>query len=338
MQNTSIRFGVTGRAAVVAGCLLLAGFGHAGTRFARTLGGAGYDDFYSVHRTSDGGFILAGEVTQPDGTHTLGLCVKLDATGNVQWQKTLGESDQLTAFRDAQATSDGGTVLAGFATTDTDTWGVAQCTKLDASGNLQWQKSYSGVSSTFALDDFMAVQVARDGGYLLAGRSCAAGASASRGWCVKLDASGNALWSRIDTGSYKFNALLATPDGGWVTVGATATSVGTYNVDGYYLKIGPTGEIDTSCGDIVQDTSGTADNATAVESIPTASLTSSLSEDSAAAVAADATEPVTTFCSGASGPPISSIASKTGKPGSRATIFGSGFTATSRAGTGCWGH
>ncbi len=52
----------------------------------------GYGDFaYSIQQTSDGGYIVAGVDLLLSGAG-LGMSwiIKLDAKGNVQWQKTYG--------------------------------------------------------------------------------------------------------------------------------------------------------------------------------------------------------------------------------------------------------
>ena len=74
--------------------------------------------------------------------------VKLDASGNIQWQNTIGgnSDDYLTSI---QQTTDGGYILGGWSNSnisgdktensqgDYDYWVL----KLDPTGNIQWQNT-----------------------------------------------------------------------------------------------------------------------------------------------------------------------------------------------------
>ena len=69
----------------------------------KSLGGTGDDEAYSVQASPDGGCIVAGYTESNDGDVTGNhgkrdyWVVKLDNTGNIQWQKALGGS----AFEEA---------------------------------------------------------------------------------------------------------------------------------------------------------------------------------------------------------------------------------------------
>ena len=85
----------------------------------KCFGGTDEDTFSSVQQTDDGGYIAAGYTHSNDGD-VLGnhgyqdaWVVKMDALGNLQWQKCLGGSDYDEAYQ-IQETSDGGYILAGY--------------------------------------------------------------------------------------------------------------------------------------------------------------------------------------------------------------------------------
>lgn len=84
----------------------------------RALGGSGSDAFFSMDMDLDGGLVLAGQTTSDNGNvgqlHGAqdAWVVKLDLTGAIIWQKTMGGS-QTDAFLDIITTADGGLVLAG---------------------------------------------------------------------------------------------------------------------------------------------------------------------------------------------------------------------------------
>jgi hypothetical protein len=92
--------------------------------------------------------------------------LKLDALGNVTWQKTYGGTNTDVA-ESAQQTLDGGFVVAGrtgsFSAGGSDFWVL----KLDALGNVSWQKTYGGADS----DSAYSIQQTLDGGYILAGHT-----------------------------------------------------------------------------------------------------------------------------------------------------------------------
>jgi hypothetical protein len=88
--------------------------------FANCLGGSRHDWTFSIQQTSEGGYIVAGYTLSNNsgdvtGNHGLSDCwiVKLDKTGNIQWQKCLGGSNADYA-ESIQKTSDGGYIVAGY--------------------------------------------------------------------------------------------------------------------------------------------------------------------------------------------------------------------------------
>src|ERR1700719_3184028 len=67
-------------------------FGNAAhaAQWARTYGGASDDRANSVQPTSDGGFVVAGRTSSFGAGSADAWVLKLDASGNVIWQKTYG--------------------------------------------------------------------------------------------------------------------------------------------------------------------------------------------------------------------------------------------------------
>ena len=78
--------------------------------WTKTFGGATSDVAHAVRQTEDGGYVLAGwSESFPDGDHF--WVVKTDASGNEEWNETLGE---VSGARAVQQTADGGYVIAGW--------------------------------------------------------------------------------------------------------------------------------------------------------------------------------------------------------------------------------
>ncbi|GHV33488.1 hypothetical protein FACS1894187_01890 [Synergistales bacterium] len=93
----------------------------------KSLGGSGNDYAQSIQQTSDGGYIVAGWSDSRDGDVTGNhsrfsydyWIVKLNSTGGIVWQKSLGGSSYDAAYS-TQQTSDGGYIVAGSSTSNND--------------------------------------------------------------------------------------------------------------------------------------------------------------------------------------------------------------------------
>ncbi len=84
----------------------------------KTLGGSRDDWAYSIQQTTDGGFIVAGWSSSNDGDisgnhgRTDFWVVKLNSTGDIEWQRCLGGTADDGAHS-IQQTADGGFIVAG---------------------------------------------------------------------------------------------------------------------------------------------------------------------------------------------------------------------------------
>ncbi|WP_278379051.1 T9SS type A sorting domain-containing protein [Chryseobacterium arthrosphaerae] len=229
----------------------------------KSLGGSGGDQANSVQQTSDGGYIIAGGSTSSDGDVTANQgyydcwIVKLDASGAIQWQKSLGGNydDNVNSI---QQTSDGGYIMAGESSStngdvtgnhgNSDYWIV----KLNAAGNIEWQKSLGGSNQ----DKANSIQQTFDGGYIVAGESHSndGDVTGNHGysdyWIVKLDASGNLQWQKSLGGtSYdRAESIQQTSDGGYIVAGGAASNNGDVtgnhgNEDFWIVKLDESGNI-----------------------------------------------------------------------------------------------
>ncbi|MGN7783661.1 hypothetical protein ACTJIJ_04015 [Niabella sp. 22666] len=210
-------------------------------QWQKALGGADGDIASDIQPTTDGGYIVAGNSSSNDGDASSNhggadyWIVKLDAAGNKVWQKSFGGSanDYATSIKQ---TSDGGYIVGGTTFSndndvsgnhnpDSDGWVI----KLDASGNLVWQKAIGGVGGDF----ITAILQTNDGGYLAGGYSSSNNSDASGNngsfdfWTIKLDASGNISWYKMIGGSQddRARALQQTADGGYIITGSTASVI-----------------------------------------------------------------------------------------------------------------
>ena len=101
----------------------------------KAFGGPSEDLFYSLDKTGDGGFILAGPTDSLGAGGKDVLLLKLDARGDVEWRKTYGGEGEEQAYS-VRRSGDGGFIAGGFSASfgagDDDAWVL----KVDAEGNI----------------------------------------------------------------------------------------------------------------------------------------------------------------------------------------------------------
>ncbi len=205
-------------------------------QWQKCLGGSNNDAAFCITQTSDSGYIVAGnssstgdDVSNNHGGYDYWV-VKLNALGSLQWEKSLGGSEDDLAYSIVQA-SDGGYVVAGYSySTDgnvgsnhggTDYWVV----KLDTAGNVQWRKSLGGSS----LDQAKSIAPTIDGGYVVAGFSYSTDGDVTNNhgdqdyWVAKLDAAGSLQWEKSFGGSSvdQAESIAQSSDGGYLVAGST---------------------------------------------------------------------------------------------------------------------
>jgi predicted secreted protein len=209
--------------------------GYGTQQWNTTYGGATDDDAFSVIQTSDGGYALAGYTTSFGVGESDFWLVKVDSSGNMEWNTTYGGANDEWAYSVVK-TSDGGYALAGYTTSfgvgESDFWLV----KTDGYGNQQWNKTYGGVNS----DDAYSVVGTSDGGYALTGKTESFGAGKSDFWLVKVDSSGNMEWNTTygGTNDDAAHSVIETSDGGYALCGYTwSFETGTAEHDAWLVKV-----------------------------------------------------------------------------------------------------
>ena len=179
----------------------------------------------SAHQTSDGGYIVVGEmiIIDPSGgfRSSEGLIFRVDRDGNILWQRSYIGGGFTTPYS-AQQTSDNGFIVAGMFQRGffgTDGLRGAWLIRLDADGTLLWQKMYGTGGSGLAQ-----AQETRDGGVIAIGSLepdvCC---HPSLLWAMKLDSDGNANGCPVGVSS---NATLV--DASATVTAPTVTSINTY--------------------------------------------------------------------------------------------------------------
>jgi len=109
----------------------------------KTFGGSDYEYCHSVQQTTDGGYIIAGQTTSYATVNGDFYLVKTDASGNTEWEKTFGVSDDNLAYS-VQQTTDGGYIIAGLTADYSADLYYIYLVKTDTSGNTTWEQTIGG--------------------------------------------------------------------------------------------------------------------------------------------------------------------------------------------------
>jgi hypothetical protein len=192
--------------------------GDVGNMMWEQVYGSSRDDAgYQGIQTSTGEFVVTGvTILKPD---TLGdaFIAKYAEDGEPLWVHSYGGDNAQLGERIAEA-QDGGYVVAGITTNNSNGPEDMYVFKTDANGKLLWSKNIGGKG----YDEAQALIATEDGGYLVGGFSTSFGTSEDC-YLVKLDGSGNILWSRIYGGDKeeRIASITGSGDGGFVFTGYT---------------------------------------------------------------------------------------------------------------------
>jgi predicted secreted protein len=199
--------------------------------WSKTFGGTDYDQAYSLVKTSNGGYALAGRTFSFGAGGSDVWLIKTDVSGNMEWNQTYGGTGYDVAYSLIK-TSDDGFALAGSTgpdVADSDFWLV----KTDGSGNMEWNQTYGGTRSESA----SSLIETSDGGYALAGGTRSFGHGNNDFWLVKTDGFGNMEWNRFygEAENEIAYSLVETSDGGFALAGETG-SIGAGGSDVWFIR------------------------------------------------------------------------------------------------------
>jgi hypothetical protein len=217
------------------------------TEWQKVYGGSSSDMLYDIKQTPDGGYILAGgsassvsaeKSENSRGTYDFWI-IKIDAAGNIQWQRTIGGSAADICTTIIQ-TPDGGYLAGGRSSSSisgektensygqSDYWIV----KLSDTGNIEWQKTIGGNGS----DSLTRLIQASDGNYFASGDSSSPvsglktepSGGLSDYWLLKLSPAGDIVWQKTLGGSNAdelSSTPVSLPDGGFLVCGGSTSGI-----------------------------------------------------------------------------------------------------------------
>ncbi|MFH1010392.1 MAG: hypothetical protein V1784_04055 [bacterium] len=202
------------------------------TLWTRTYGGSGPDIAWSVQRTADGGYVVAGETNSFGAGYRDFYVVKTNGQGDPLWTRTYGGIFYDRAYS-VQQTIDGGYVLAGR----TSSFGAGMydfyVVKTSPLGDTLWTRTFGGSNDDYGY----CIRQTTDAGYIVAGLTWSFGAGYADFYLVKTNSQGDTLWTRTYGGSGidEASSVQQTTDGGYIVAGYT-WSFGAGNYDFYLVK------------------------------------------------------------------------------------------------------
>ncbi|PVW14126.1 hypothetical protein [Marixanthomonas spongiae] len=247
--------------------------------YIKTYGGSELDKAVSVVLANDGNYVVLGTTQSTDGDITDKTTtdedfwlLKIKPDGEIIWSKTYGgpEDDTATGL---EKTNDGGYIASGYSrgaggdVSNNEGFHDFWIVKFNASGDLQWEKSFGFPGS----DKAYKARQTKDGGYIAVGvldvsasngegglGSKRPGGKTSRSpqhaggdyWAIKLSSTGELQWRNYFGGTFTDTAydVQQTADGSYLVFGTSdsfdvdiSENIGTY--DFWVVKVSANGEL-----------------------------------------------------------------------------------------------
>ncbi|HEX6180993.1 MAG TPA: hypothetical protein VFZ47_07075, partial [Chitinophagaceae bacterium] len=203
----------------------------------KCLGGSRVDRANSVIRTLDNGYLVIGKSFSNDGNVTGhhgsvdssdAWVVKLDANGNIEWQRSLGGTAN-DEFNHGLQAANGDFICVG--TTESNNGDVSGLhfsqdlwvCRLSSSGALIWSKAYGGNDD----DRGRVIRRAVDGGYIVGGDAISEDGDITNHfgwsdiWILKINENGVIQWQKKygDSNQQFTNDITVTRDGNYAISG-----------------------------------------------------------------------------------------------------------------------
>jgi predicted secreted protein len=245
-----------------------------------TVGGSSFEIVHTVIKANDGGYIVAGRTESYGAGGSDAYVVKVDANGNLLWNKSYGGADYEVIWKMTD-TGDGNFMLVGetksFGAGHRDVWLL----KMDTDGNILWNKTFGladadwGINLVRSGDNFyvtgtyhpiidgfselLLLKVDQDGNFLWnksfgGGRGYDIISVDNNGVLIsghtgdddsvilRVDDQGNELWRKTYGGAKidEADGVTSTPDGGFL-IGGHTQSFGSGGSDAWFIKVDKNG-------------------------------------------------------------------------------------------------
>jgi Secretion system C-terminal sorting domain len=192
----------------------------------------------SIIETHNGNYVTAGSSGDQILHRSHAVLIKFSTNGDTLWTRKLGLPNLSERFYGIKQTADDGFIICGIrigATTYEDVYLV----KTDSMGIPQWERTYGGNNSDFALS----LELTQEGGFMILGYTYSYGIGQYNMYLIKTDSLGNMLWQKTYGGPLKDygQSITKTTDGNYVIVGGIYVSTDT--VAAYAAKIDTAGNV-----------------------------------------------------------------------------------------------
>jgi hypothetical protein len=188
--------------------------------WSKHFGGPYNEKGASCRTTTDSSVVLLGSTYSYGAGDWDIYLLKLNNIGDTVWTRTYG-GDSTEYGYDMQVTPDRGFIVVGCTRSSGAGRKDVYLLKLDSLGLLEWSKTFGGSGD----DEGLSVRRTFDGGYIVCGTTNSFGHGYTDVYLLKIDASGNLVWSKTyggaggDTGS----AVRQAPDSGFIIIGTTGS-------------------------------------------------------------------------------------------------------------------
>lgn len=212
----------------------------------KTIGGSSHDSFTAMSLTSDNGIILGGysdsdisgnKTENSKGQYDFWV-IKLNSSGSIEWDKTIG-GDSADILNSIIPTSDDGFLLAGESwsnisgdkTENSQGEGDFWVVKINSIGSIEWQNTIGGDNVDRCYSSYQST----DGGYILGGfsKSNISGDKTENGrgnfdfWLVKINNVGLVEWQNTIGGSQidGITSVIQSSDGSYILGGNSNSNI-----------------------------------------------------------------------------------------------------------------
>ncbi|MEM1122152.1 MAG: T9SS type A sorting domain-containing protein [Bacteroidota bacterium] len=225
----------------------------------QTFGGNTNDQAFSVIQSADGGYAVVGFAESNSSFGTNAILIKTDEAGNEQWSKSFGGNSDDKGYEVVQDET-GNYIIIGQTSSAGNGEDDVLLIKVDSKGRELWQKTYGGPYN----DRGFSLVLAKNGDYILAGRTELIDDESANVYLIRTDSDGNILWEQnfggIDTDFAE--SVIETSNGDIVVVGENRSdaipppnSPNNKSTDVYFIKTDANGTLisEQTIGNLEQD-------------------------------------------------------------------------------------
>ncbi|MCS6789045.1 MAG: hypothetical protein NZ484_00525, partial [Patescibacteria group bacterium] len=182
-------------------------------QWTKVIGGSSFDSAYSITKTSEGNYVLAGHTFSYGAGNSDIILIRLNSNGGILNSFVIGgvSSDEIGLHGSIIQTIDGGYAIGG----NTSSYGAGSrdmfIIKLDSNFNLEWARTIGGIG-----DDFVRpLRQSSDGAYIIGGYTTSFGSGSHDFMILRLNSFGNLNWAETigEINSDVLNDLKIVSDG-----------------------------------------------------------------------------------------------------------------------------